>query len=104
MIEYTDDEIEQERKEEIAKYDDLDETRERYINEIGYSEVLHAAYMLTETVDHYLSENPAVVLDREAYHQARLASTHLFNLYQRIGALRHECSEIKTKTGVADDA
>jgi hypothetical protein len=98
MIDYSDHEIEDDRLHSIRelpeKYEEtMDQIHQRYENPIGYSEVFHLAFMLMESVETYMMDSPAVLFDASAYTQAHKASTALFNLYQRLGALRAECED-----------
>jgi hypothetical protein len=92
-IDYTNEEIEAERLEALDKmpadYEQtLDELKSRYQHEIAYSEILHAAYMVTDITEGHLVDHPSVILDPEAYRFARRAHEALFDLYQRLGVLR----------------
>lgn len=103
MIDYTDEEIREDRDRIIselpARYDQtLDELRKRFDSDIAYSEVMHPGFMLTEIVEHYFMDSPAVVFDEQAFMSAHKANTHLFNLYQRLGALRCYAEERVEKT------
>jgi hypothetical protein len=95
MIEFSEEEIKEDRQrslDQLEKQFDstIAELRERYEHPIAYSEVMHPAFILMETVDSYLSESPSILFDEEAYRHAHNASTALFNLYQRLGSLRYE--------------
>lgn len=98
MIEYTQVEIEQERQDLLAKLPatlemPIEDIRERFEHEISYSEIIHSVYMLMEMVDNHFLESPSVIFDEEAFRHASTASTALFNLYTRIGLLRHNRME-----------
>jgi hypothetical protein len=95
MIEFTDSEIEEDctrlMEEAPERYgESLDQLRVRFGHPIAYSEVFHPAFMLMETVEHYLMESPCVFFDEQAFRHAHDASTALFNLYQRLGSLRYD--------------
>lgn len=92
MLEYTDEEIEEARLEDIKKACsnnelDINQLKERYCCELGYREVLHLSYVQMEIINGYLVEHPAVTLDKEAYNLAFRAGALLHDLYQRVGAL-----------------
>lgn len=98
MVEYTKEEIVAERASILEEMPHdrmmtMDELKERYQSTIGYTEVLHAAYMLMENVDGYLLQSPSVILDETAFELAFKAHTMLFNLYQRLGSLRNDVTE-----------
>lgn len=102
MIDFTEEEIKEDRDRIISEMPErygqtLDEIRVRFDSDIAYSEVMHPAFMLTEIVEQYLSDSPAVALDEQAFTSAHKANTHLFNLYQRLGQLRAYAEErVKT--------
>lgn len=98
MIDFTEEEIKEDRDRIISEMPErygqtLDEIRVRFDSDIAYSEVMHPAFMLTEIVEQYLSDSPAVALDEQAFTSAHKANTHLFNLYQRLGQLRAYAEE-----------
>ena len=98
MIDYNEDDIREDREHELTQLPEkyglsIEELRERYQHPIAYSEVMHPAFMLTETVEHYFANSPSVLFDEEAYRHAHNAGTALFNLYQRLGQLRSEMQD-----------
>lgn len=92
VSEWTDEEVEESRLEDITKACknnelDINQLKERYCCELGYREALHLAFVQCEIVNSYLVEHPAVTLDKEAYHLAYRAAALLSDLYQRVGQL-----------------
>ena len=99
MIVYTPDEVENARLAAITTYrgdpesgdenpDWLDDLKERgKPGTFGYHEALHVASIQMDSLERYLLEHPAVLMDKDAYRLCHEAHTLLFNLYQHLGAI-----------------
>ena len=100
MISYTPDEVENARLAAITGYrGDLDAGEEENPNWLddlkergkpgtfGYHEALHTTSIQMDSLERYVLEHPAILMDKEAYRLCHEAHTLLFNLYQHLGAI-----------------
>lgn len=82
MIEFTDAEIEENRKDTLENHDPVDTPKP---GTMGYHEALHTSSIVMDSVERYLMSHPAILGDPEAYKMAHNAFSNLFNLYQYLG-------------------
>jgi len=66
------------------------ELMHRFLNPIGQHEAQDRAFIAHEHVDSYLCDHPFVILDKESWRLAKIASQCLAELYQRIGNVKLE--------------
>ena len=57
----------------------------RFLNPVGQHEAQDRAFIAQEHVESYLCEHPFVILDKESWRLAQIASQCLASLYQRLG-------------------
>lgn len=92
--EYTDLEIEIERQEVVRQWVEADisieNLKRRFLNEIGYHEVLDRTYMMQEMWYQFIVENPAVALNKDLFNQAYKIHQSMMDVYQKAGSLQCE--------------
>lgn len=82
----TDEEIERERQEKLAGFDDLVEANFAP-GSFGCHEALHTAHLMADTVEGHILNHPAIVLNAAWYRRAHRAVHEIAALYQEIGSL-----------------
>lgn len=95
MSQLNDADIESNRLEDYQKC--LDTWGERLLERFkpgshGYHEALHVAYMLSENIECYLLQHPAIVSDPDLYEQVHLLNIELLSVYNKL-AQKHENEE-----------
>jgi len=84
MIEYTNEEIEENRKEALENQTE-GVVEQAIPGTMSYHEALHTTSIVMDSVERHIMDHPAIVADKDAYHLAHNAFSSLFNLYQYLG-------------------
>lgn len=97
VISYTEEEIDEARKDELARlperYGSVEAAEEQFINVTGIHEVMHLVYVLCETFENYALTSPVCVLNPTAWRIGHDAHVALFNLYQALGRIEYDLME-----------
>lgn len=81
-VEIEDDERKDELLKAIQVYGSLSELERRFgLDSFGRHEAFHASHMVLEMFAEYVANSPAVILNRELYHQAQGILDKLYNMY-----------------------
>lgn len=108
MIEYTPEEIADEREQTIdllcRQYEmDRSELKQR-ADIYQFCEVMRLTMMMMDNLETYIMETPIVALDKEAFAFAHQAHTCLFNMHQHLGLKEFDNRpSLPEESGCVDD-